>query len=226
MRSTVGIPAVYGGEDVKGCDMQETDNTVQDDPVATPFSSQTVIFNQAVCRLRMLVGKLENNFALIDTVYQKVLLGGMARQCSALVSQSANELEALQGLCWSNINDECEEGLALSYPEWEKIGNEPPAWLRHAFESAIILTAMPDEESMQRVASGSHILVLRAPNMRGDGLLPQVAALMPKEFDLTATQIWWPWVMGGQTPVVLEETDKSNVLQEVSAGSWRERAGV
>ena len=197
--------------------MQKVENTEQGSAVAAQFSNQTVILNQAVCRLRMLVGKLESNFGLIDTVYQKVLLGGMARQCSALVSQSAYELEALQGLCWSNISAECDDGLALSYPEWEKIGTEPPAWLRDAFEKAIILTAMPDAESMERVAKGEHVLVLRAPDMRGDSLMPQVAALMPKEFDVTATQIWWPWVMGGQTPVVLEETDRSNVLQEVSA---------
>lgn len=199
--------------------MNESEVSEQGVSVSTGFSEQTLLLNQTVCKFRLLIGKLDTNCALIDTVYQKVLLGGLAKQNSSLVSEAAMELQTLLGLCWSSINAECEEGQKLTFDEWAKIGSEPPAWLRGVFEQALILSGMPDVESMERVGKGEHVLVIRALDMRGEALLPQVGALMPKGFGVNATQLWWPWVMGGQTPVVLVPTDQENVLQEFSAKS-------
>ena len=198
--------------------MQPNQDAEVDAVVGGGFTDSTVILNQSLCRLRMLVSKLGSNFALIDTVHQKVSLGGMARQSSALVSEVQLELETMQGLCWSAINSECEQDQQPSFEEWSKISSEPPAWLREVFESAVILSGMPDEPSLARISAGQQVLVLRAPELRGQGLIPQVAALMPKGFGQSSTQVWWPWVMGTQVPVVLEETDTPNVLQEVTAG--------
>lgn len=197
--------------------MEKTQQLVNHSNGGGQFSERTAILNQTVCKMRMLTGKLESNFERIDTVYRRVSLDGMARQCSALVSQASLELGPMQGLCWSAINSECDDGLQLSLEEWEKVASEPPSWLRPLFEDAIILSSMPDDESMATIEQGGRVLVIRAPELRADGLLPQFAAIMPEGISSVATQIWWPWVMGGQTPVVLEPTARANVLREVSA---------
>ncbi|MES2027105.1 MAG: hypothetical protein V4448_16260 [Pseudomonadota bacterium] len=202
--------------------MDQSQVSVQSSQAGGEFTDATVMLNQSCCRLRMLAAKLGANFALIDTVYQRVSLGGMARQSSTLVAEVLEELETLKGLCWAAINSECSEGLKLSFEEWSKLGVEPPAWLREVFETAIILSAMPDEESLVRIGQGNQVLVLRAPDLKGAGLLPQIAALMPAEFGVAATKVWWPWVMGGQVPVVLQPTERANVLQEVSAAQFLE----
>jgi hypothetical protein len=185
--------------------------------VESKFSPATVMLNQTVCRMRLLSAKLGKNFAVIDTVYSKVTLGGLARESSLLVSGVMQELEALQGLCWAAISSECREDRQLSFEDWSDIGNKPPEWLRDVFENAVILDGMPDDASMENIAKGERILVIRSIDQRGDGLLPQVAALMPPGFSQVETKVWWPWVMGGQIPVMLEETERPNVLQEISA---------
>ncbi len=190
--------------------------------VGGEFSSTTAVLNQSVCRMRMLVGRLESNFEQIDTVYEKVSLGGMARQCSALVTEAAEEIATLQGLCWAAINEECADEQKLSIDDWEKVGSQPPAWLREVFESALILNGMPDEETLARIAERGQVLVVRAPELRGGGLLPQTCAIMPAGFGASATMVWWPWVMGGETPVVLEEADQVHVLREITSNVFLE----
>lgn len=202
---------------------QETEQELQ---VEVEFTGATVMLNQSLCRLRMLTAKLGDNFSLIDTVYQKVSLGGMARQSSALVTELLAELETMNGLCWAAINAECDESRKLSFDEWTNLGSKPPAWLRDIFEGADILNGMPDEPSMVRIGEGQQVFVIRAPDLGGSGLLPQVAALMPSGFSLAATQIWWPWVMAGHVPVVLQTTDRANVLQEISSSSFLKDVGM
>jgi hypothetical protein len=182
------------------------------------YRQSTIALNDSVCRLRMQIHRMAGNFTTIDTVYAKVSLGGLARQCSALVSEMDKEIQSLKGQCWASINDDCGDQFQLSFDEWMTIGQTPPAWLRDAFERATLLTAAPDQPSIENIRASGAVLVLRADSQRtAKGLLPQVAALMPAGFSADATRIWWPWVMGGDTPVVLVETDIDCVFQEVAA---------
>lgn len=189
------------------------------------YRQSTLALNNALCRMRMLNSRLVENYETIDTVYAKVSLGGLARQNSALVSQLTMQIEDLIGQCWLAINEDCGERFQFSFEEWMDIGRMPPAWLRDAFERATLLTAMPDQSSMVNIETSGAVLVLRAVSQRtSTGLLPQAAALMPEGFSADATKLWWPWVMGGDTPVLLVETDAGHIFQEVTVDDLIEQA--
>lgn len=191
------------------------------------YRQSTIELNNSVCRLRMQIYRMIANFQTIDTVYVKVSLGGLARQCSTLVSDMARDIESLQGQCWAAINDDCGDRFQLSFDEWMAIGQTPPAWLRQAFERATLLTALPDQPSMDNIKASGSVLVLRAESQRtAKGLLPQAAALLPEGFSADAVKLWWPWVIGGDTPVVLVETDEAHIFQEVAADDLLAQANV
>lgn len=182
------------------------------------YRQSTIGLNDSVCRLRMQMHRMAANFETIDTVYAKVTLGGLARQCSALVAEMGREIESLKGLCWASVNDDCGDAFQLTFDNWMTIGQTPPAWLREAFERATLLTAAPDQPSMEHIKASGVVLVLRAESQHtAKGLLPQAAALMPAGFSADACRVWWPWVMGGETPVILIETDVAHVFQELAA---------
>lgn len=181
------------------------------------FSPATLTFNDTVARMRMLSSRLIENHQTIDTVYSRVSLGGLAKANSGLVQVLADQVEVLTGLCWAQITADCSGHTQLDIEQWQSIGQTPPDWLRRIFEGAILLTSLPDEASLGALTDNQQVLVVRAPELQlTSGVLPQAAALLPQGFTAEDVRIWWPWIMGGSTPVSLNATDHPWVFQEVT----------
>lgn len=175
--------------------------------------------------MRMVTNRLSNNQHIITTDYSRVTLGGVVKDNSRLVLELSAQVEALTGLCWSQISLACSERTQLDVDQWLAIGQTPPDWLRDVFEAATLLTAMPDEPSLANLHESQRVLVLRDATLGAtSGLLPQAGALLPKGFTTDDAQIWWPWVMGSKTAVILVATKHPFVLQEVSLTTLLEDA--
>jgi hypothetical protein len=184
------------------------------------FPAYTLTLNETLMRLRMLAKKLTENQQTIGTVYAKVSLGGLAKDNSRLALDFSEQVDVLTGLCWAQITDACSPKTQLDAEQWQTIGTNPPEWLRSIFEGATLMTGLPVEDSMAKIHETQCVLVIRDPALRqGTGLLPTVAALLPKGYSTGDARIWWPWVMGGETPVVLAATENPFVLQEYTLAS-------
>ena len=185
------------------------------------FPESTLALNDTVANLQMLILKLAQNQNTIDTEYEKVSMGGLCAANSQLASDLLDQLDALSGLCWAQINASCSSQTTLELSQWQQISKSQPEWLRDIFVSAILLTGMPDDESLERLPENGRILVIRDVSTRQEsGLLTNVAALMPKGLTSDDIRIWWPWVMGsGSTPVILKTSENPNVLFEFANDS-------
>lgn len=191
------------------------------------FSVATLTMNETVTRLRMLAHQLAENHLTIDTVYAKVSLGGLAKANSRHVQELVEQVEVMSGLCWAQISAECSAQTQLDAQQWQSIGQTPPGWLRDIFGSAGLMTGMPDEASLANLLETRSVLVVRDAALQPtDGVLPQVAALLPKGFSAEDARIWWPWMMGAAWPVLLVQTENPWVLQEMTLSSLQAEGGA
>lgn len=181
------------------------------------FSPTVIDFNDGLARLKMIESRLSANQQVIETTYSKVRMGGLVAENGELTRQLNLQLEFMTGLCWSAITAECSPATQLDGAQWADVRQVQPDWLRNTFESAIILSSVPSDETLAQIRLTGQIVVIRDSSLSvGDGLLPRAAALMPAGVTAADARIWWPWVMGGDIPVVLVPTAHDFVLQEMT----------
>lgn len=186
--------------------------------VHVPIS--TLVLNDATARLRLNAVRLLENHQRISRDYPKVSVGGLLAENKVLAGELNEDLERFSGLCWNSINEIHPPAERLSSEEWAEIASSPPAWLKTLFTSATVLNGLPSEESLDGLEKSGHVMVLRDESMRSSsGLMTNYAALMPLGLTSDEVRLWWPWVMGGNTPVMLKSTEKPNVLLEFTVES-------
>lgn len=191
------------------------------------FSPAVIDFTDGLARLRMIESRLSANQQVIETTYSKVRLGGLVAENGELTRQLSLHLEVMTGLCWSAITAECSPVTKLNGAQWAELRHAQPDWLRRLFESATILSSVPSEETLEQIRVTGQIVVIRDASLAaGEGLLPRAAALMPAGVTAADARIWWPWVMGGEIPVVLVPTAHDFVLQEVTMPEIEEMAEI
>lgn len=186
------------------------------------FAPEILSLNDTVTRIRMVSFKLSSNQKLIDTNYSKISMGGIAEDNRFMVGALNEQIESLSWHCWGQISDSCSPATQLDANAWQSIGQTPPGWLRTIFESALLMSSMPDQLTLDDLAKQGSVVVLRDRTVaQSEVLLPQAAAVLPAGFSVEDARIWWPWVMGGESPAIVVPTEVPHVLQEYSVAGLR-----